>query len=65
MTTNAIISFVIGSLGAFVIVSSILNLDYLFKSKRAEFYQKIFGIIGTRIFYGALGAFMVYIATQL
>ena len=62
---NTIVSFAIGSFGAFLIVSGILNLEFLRKGKRAEFYQKILGNAGTRIFYILLGAFMVYIASQM
>jgi hypothetical protein len=65
MDINSIFGYIIGSVGAFIIVGSILNLDFLIKSKRAEFYIKMFGAIGARIFYLALGAFLIYIALQI
>lgn len=65
MNANTIVGFIAGSAGAFLIVSSLLNLEYLRKGKRAEFYRGILGATGTRIFYVALGGFLIYIASEL
>ncbi len=41
--------------GLFSLISSFLNWDFFFNSRKAHFFVMIFGRTGARIFYGLLG----------
>ena len=46
--------------GTFVILASIFNWEFFFKSRNVQFFIRIIGRNGTRIFYGCVGLFLYY-----
>ncbi|WP_033961439.1 immunity 17 family protein [Psychroserpens jangbogonensis] len=51
--------------GAFSIIASILNWDFFFENRKAEFLVNILGRNGSRIFYAILGLFLFFIAYKI
>tara|TARA_R110002050_G_scaffold204327_2_gene339711 strand:- start:17608 stop:17820 length:213 start_codon:yes stop_codon:yes gene_type:complete len=51
--------------GAFAIIASIFNWDFFFENRKAQLFLKLFGRNGARIFYSALGLFLLYIGYTL
>ena len=47
------------AVGAFMIVSSIINLEWFFKQRRAQTLIKLMGRNGARIFYSLMGLMFV------
>lgn len=48
--------------GVFSILASIFNWDFFFENRKAEFFIKIFGRQGSRIFYIVLGLLLFFLA---
>ena len=61
--TIAVTLFVI--LGILALVASIFNMKWLFTSESGRFFTKLFGKTGARIFYGAVGALVLYMAYEI
>lgn len=51
--------------GTFSIISSLFNWDFFFESRKAEFFIKIFGRNGSRIFYTLLGFLLFFLAYKI
>lgn len=49
--------------GSFALVSSVLNFDWYFNSRKAATFVNIFGRTGARIFYGLLGIALIVAGT--
>lgn len=64
MRENFILQIFIIGAGIFSIVSSILNFDFYFESRKARFFVSIFGRNGARVFYGMLGIFLVILGVK-
>lgn len=61
-----LIIIVLASLsGLFIILASLLDWDFFFESKRAQFFVKKIGRSGARIMYSLLGFFLIYQAYKL
>jgi small neutral amino acid transporter SnatA (MarC family) len=51
--------------GAFSILASILNLNFFFESRKAQFFVRILGRNGARIFYSVLGLVLFFFAYKM
>jgi small neutral amino acid transporter SnatA (MarC family) len=51
--------------GLFCIVASAFNWEFFFQNKRAQFFVKLFGRTGARIFYALLGLFLLYVGVTM
>ena len=49
-------------IGLFSIAAGILNWDWFMENSRARFFVRIFGRSGARIFYVALGVFIIVVS---
>lgn len=61
--TIAVIFFVI--LGMLALAASVFNMKWLFTSESGRFFTKLFGKTGARIFYGAVGVLVLYMAYEI
>ncbi|MBO8438043.1 MAG: immunity 17 family protein [Bacteroidetes bacterium] len=59
----AVVLFII--LGLLSLTASIFNLKWLFTSESGRFFIKLFGKAGARIFYGAIGILVLYMAYEV
>ena len=63
---NNIIGVIIAfGVGLFSLIASILDWNFFFESKKAEFLLKIFGRKGARLFYGLLGCFLIFMGYKI
>lgn len=60
---TAVILFVI--IGLLALTASIFNLKWLFTSESGRYFVKLFGQTGARIFYGAIGILILYMAYEV
>lgn len=51
--------------GFFTILASILNWNFFFESRKAQFFMNILGRTGSRIFYSLLGLFLFFLAYKM
>lgn len=61
--TIAVILFVI--LGMLTLVASVFDMKWLFTSESGRFFVKLLGKRGARIFYGAVGILVLYMAYEV
>lgn len=66
MASKDIFGLIIGfGGGIYCILASILNWEFFFNSKKANLFVTILGRNGARIFYGLLGACLVFLGIQI
>jgi hypothetical protein len=58
-TPELLLSALFVSAGLFSLISSVLNFDWFFNSRRAATFVSMFGRTGARVFYGLLGLGLV------
>ncbi len=59
---NTLASVLFFILGVLSIVASLFNFNWFFTSENVRFFIKLFGRNGTRIFYGVVGALIIYMS---
>lgn len=64
MNNEALVMIFCAVGGAFSLIASIANWDFFFNSRKAAFFLSVLGRKGARIFYGALGALLIGVATK-
>jgi len=58
---NVIFSIIIFGAGFFSILASVLNWDFFFENRKAQWALKVFGRNGARIFYVVLGIVIIFL----
>lgn len=59
----AVVLFIV--LGSFALIASLFNLKWFFTSENGRLFIKLFGYKGARIFYGIVGALILYMAYEI
>ncbi|MDP2315902.1 MAG: immunity 17 family protein [Pseudomonadota bacterium] len=56
--------FMIGA-GVFTVTAAAMDWEWFMNHRKAQFFVRIFGRLGARVFYGALGAFLLVIGMMV
>ncbi len=51
--------------GLFAILGAIFNWDFFFRNTKSSLFMSLFGRNGARVFYAALGLFLIYMGFQI
>ena len=57
--------WVLAACGAFAISGAVFDWEWFMNHRKAQFFVRLFGRTGTRIFYGILGAALVVLGVLI